>query len=74
MQNYLIVLSYDGTDYHGWQRQPGKRTIQGTVQSALARLAGTEVGIIGAGRTDAGKTARDGGPTVTRVRRPVELK
>lgn len=54
MQNYLIVLSYDGTDYHGWQQQPGKRTIQGTIQSALARLAGTEVGIIGAGRTDAG--------------------
>ena len=54
MQNYLIVLSYDGTDYHGWQRQPGKRTIQGTVQTALARLAGTEVAIIGAGRTDAG--------------------
>ena len=54
MQNYLIVLSYDGTDYHGWQQQPGKRTIQGAVQAALSRLAGTDIGIIGAGRTDAG--------------------
>jgi tRNA pseudouridine38-40 synthase len=54
MQNHLIVLSYDGTDYHGWQKQPGERTIQGTIEEALARLAGTEVRIIGAGRTDAG--------------------
>jgi tRNA pseudouridine38-40 synthase len=54
MQNRLIVLSYDGTDYHGWQRQPGKRTIQGALEEALARLAGVPVKIIGAGRTDAG--------------------
>ncbi len=54
MQNYLAVLSYDGTDYHGWQKQPGQRTIQGTLEAALARLAGREVGVIGAGRTDAG--------------------
>lgn len=54
MQNHLIVLSYDGTDYHGWQKQPGRRTIQGVVEEALARLAGADIGIIGAGRTDAG--------------------
>jgi len=54
MQNYLIVLSYDGTDYHGWQRQPKKRTIQGTLEDALARIAQKKVTVIGAGRTDAG--------------------
>jgi tRNA pseudouridine38-40 synthase len=54
MQNYLLVLSYDGTDYHGWQVQPGRPTIQGALQDALARLAGTKVPVIGAGRTDAG--------------------
>lgn len=54
MQNYFIVLSYDGTDYHGWQVQPGKPTVQGALVEALERLAGTKVGIIGAGRTDAG--------------------
>jgi len=54
MQNRLLVLSYDGTDYHGWQRQPGRRTIQGALEDALARLAGGPVKVIGAGRTDAG--------------------
>jgi len=54
MTNYKIILCYDGTDYLGWQRQPKGRTIQGEVEEALARLAGTRVNIIGAGRTDAG--------------------
>jgi tRNA pseudouridine38-40 synthase len=54
MQNYLMVLSYDGTDYHGWQRQPKKRTIQGSLEEALARIAQKKVTVIGAGRTDAG--------------------
>ena len=54
MTNYKIVLCYDGTDYSGWQRQPGMKTIQGTLEKALARLAGTEVNAAGAGRTDAG--------------------
>jgi len=54
MPNYKIVLSYDGTGFFGWQRQPGKRTIQGELEDALARLAGKKVNVIGAGRTDAG--------------------
>jgi tRNA pseudouridine38-40 synthase len=54
MQNYKIVLSYDGTDYHGWQRQPAKRTIQGTIEDALTKITQKKVSIIGAGRTDAG--------------------
>jgi len=58
MRNIRIVLSYDGTDYYGWQRQPRKKTIQGTVEDALARLAGKAVSLTGAGRTDAGVHAR----------------
>jgi len=58
MQNYLMVLSYDGTDFHGWQRQPKKRTIQGTLEDTLAKIAQKKVTIIGAGRTDAGVHAQ----------------
>ncbi len=54
MKNHKIVLSYDGTDYFGWQRQPDKPTIQGLVEGAVARLAGKPVAVHGAGRTDAG--------------------
>jgi tRNA pseudouridine38-40 synthase len=54
MTNYKIVLSYDGTDYFGWQRQPRVKTIQGTVEDALARLSGNRIDVAGAGRTDAG--------------------
>ena len=54
MSNYKIVLSYDGTDYHGWQLQPGKNTIQGTIEQALFRFRSCRIPVIGAGRTDAG--------------------
>lgn len=54
MANFKIIVSYDGTDYFGWQRQPRGRTIQGTIEDALARLAGDRVDVAGAGRTDAG--------------------
>ena len=58
MKNYRLLLSYDGTDYSGWQQQPRGRTVQGTLEAALARLAGKPVSLIGAGRTDAGVHAR----------------
>ena len=54
MTNYKIVLSYDGTDYFGWQRQPDKPTIQGTVEDALERIVRKKAALTGAGRTDAG--------------------
>jgi tRNA pseudouridine38-40 synthase len=57
-RNFKIVLSYDGTDYHGWQIQPGKRTIQGTIEEALSKIARKRIAVIGAGRTDAGVHAR----------------
>lgn len=57
-QNYKIVLSYDGTDYHGWQRQPDKRTIQGVLEEILYRFHSQKINVLGAGRTDAGVHAQ----------------
>jgi tRNA pseudouridine38-40 synthase len=53
-QNWKLTLAYDGTDFHGWQVQPGKRTIQGELQSALERIVGEAPLPQGSGRTDAG--------------------
>ncbi len=58
MQNYKIILSYDGTEFHGWQRQPDKKTIQGTLEDSLAKIAQKKINVIGAGRTDADVHAR----------------
>jgi tRNA pseudouridine38-40 synthase len=54
MQNYRILLAYDGTDFRGWQRQPGERTVQGTVEEAVFRITRKKPALHGAGRTDAG--------------------
>lgn len=53
-QNWKLTLAYDGTDFHGWQVQPGKATIQGELQSALGRIVGESPLPQGSGRTDAG--------------------
>jgi len=49
-----LVLAYDGADFHGWQVQPGLRTVQGLLSDALARVTGCRVLPQGSGRTDAG--------------------
>ncbi len=54
MPTFKLTIEYDGTDYHGWQVQPGMTTIQGTLQGAVARIVGKDVHVMGAGRTDAG--------------------
>lgn len=48
------TVRYDGTDFAGWQVQPGRRTVQGSLQEAMSRIAGQTVRIQGASRTDAG--------------------
>jgi tRNA pseudouridine38-40 synthase len=58
MQNYRLVISYDGTDYHGWQRQPEKKTVQGFIEEALTKITQKKITLIGAGRTDAGVHAQ----------------
>ncbi len=54
MRNLKITVAYDGTDYCGWQVQPGQTTIQGLLQAALERIEGAAVKVHGSGRTDAG--------------------
>jgi len=55
MRNFRLVLSYDGTDFHGWQTQPGFRTVQQTLETAIAELTGeTTVRVNASGRTDTG--------------------
>ncbi|HVC45923.1 MAG TPA: tRNA pseudouridine(38-40) synthase TruA [Terracidiphilus sp.] len=53
-QTWRLTLAYDGTDYHGWQVQPGERTIQGELQASLGRVTGEAPLPQGSGRTDAG--------------------
>lgn len=58
MKNYKLVICYDGTRYFGWERQPGKDTIQGKLEAVLSRMTNSEVEVFGAGRTDAGVHAK----------------
>ena len=54
MRRIRFTLAYDGTDFHGWQVQPGQVTIQGVLQEILTNLEGSSVVVHGSGRTDAG--------------------
>jgi tRNA pseudouridine38-40 synthase len=53
-RNLKLTLAYDGTDYSGWQVQPGLPTVQGTLAECLRRITGEDVLPQGSGRTDAG--------------------
>ncbi len=54
LQNFKLIIEYDGTGYHGWQRQSNTCTIQGTIEDALKTMTEQPVTLIGSGRTDAG--------------------
>jgi len=54
MRNIKAIVEYDGTDYYGFQRIPGRRTVQGELEKAIATLTKEDVRVCGAGRTDAG--------------------
>ena len=58
MKRYFLHLSYDGTNYHGWQVQPNGNSIQAEINRAVSILCGVETEVTGAGRTDAGVHAR----------------
>lgn len=57
-RNIKLVLEYDGSGYHGWQRQAGRLSIQEVVESRLEIMLGTRIGVRASGRTDAGVHAR----------------
>lgn len=52
--NYKLIISYDGTDYSGWQVQPNGVSIQALIQQALQTIIKEPAGVVGSGRTDAG--------------------
>src|SRR4030088_3710458 len=54
MRYFKLTIAYDGTDFHGWQVQTNKPTIQGEITNILGRLTQERVALYGAGRTDAG--------------------
>jgi len=50
----MLIVAYDGTNYHGWQMQPNAVTIEQILNEKLSELLGEEIVVIGASRTDAG--------------------
>jgi tRNA pseudouridine38-40 synthase len=54
VKNYKIIIEYDGTNYHGWQRQKNAPTIQGEIEKALLTMTANRIILTGSGRTDAG--------------------
>lgn len=58
MATYRLTIAYDGTDFHGYAANTGVRTVQGELEAALARVAGSPLATVVAGRTDAGVHAR----------------
>lgn len=53
-QCFKLIIEYDGTAYHGWQRQKALPTVQGTIEAVLKTMTGQCAAVIGSGRTDAG--------------------
>lgn len=54
MRNIKLIIEYDGKDYNGWQKQPDKLNIQGTIENAISQITNEEIELTASGRTDAG--------------------
>ncbi|HZX46089.1 MAG TPA: tRNA pseudouridine(38-40) synthase TruA, partial [Clostridia bacterium] len=54
MRNILLTIEYDGTNYHGWQRQKNAVSIQQLIEKAIENITGSRANLIGSGRTDSG--------------------
>ena len=53
-KNFKLIIEYDGTRYHGWQRQKDDCSIQGEIEKALQKMTANRITVVGSGRTDAG--------------------
>ena len=56
---YFLEISFDGSNYHGWQKQPKSQTIQQTIEDCMSILLKEKINIVGAGRTDSGVHAKE---------------
>ncbi len=54
MKRIMLIVAYDGTNYHGWQMQPNAVTVEQVLNGALSKLLSEDIEVIGASRTDAG--------------------
>ncbi len=59
MNRYALILAYDGSQYHGWQKQPNASTVQEVIEGRLSTVLNQDIQIVGCGRTDTGVHARD---------------
>jgi tRNA pseudouridine38-40 synthase len=53
-KNIKLIIEYDGSNYSGWQRQKDSPSIQGVIESAISKMTGQQISLIGSGHTDAG--------------------
>ena len=58
LKRYFVELAYNGSAYHGWQRQPNAISVQQALEEAFSKLISKTIGLVGAGRTDSGVHAR----------------
>jgi tRNA pseudouridine38-40 synthase len=72
MRRIRLTVAYDGTDFHGWQVQPGLTTIQGTLETVMAEIEKRPVHVAGSGRTDAGVHALEQVAAVS-IENPIPL-
>ena len=54
MRNINLTIEYDGKDFNGWQKQPDKLNIQGTIEKAIEQITGEKIELMASGRTDRG--------------------
>ncbi|MBN2020865.1 MAG: tRNA pseudouridine(38-40) synthase TruA [Sedimentisphaerales bacterium] len=73
LRNVKLTISYDGTNYHGWQLQPGKRTIQAELVNAVSELLGWRTRVTACSRTDAGVSAK-GQVALIQIDSPIPTK
>ena len=69
MRNFKFIISYDGSRYFGWERQPGRDTIQGKLEAVLTRMCGTDVQVSARAAQTQASTQRPWRPTPIWTRR-----